>query len=44
MVIFGIHINGIGRSMCSRPQHTDLTYMEGTGPCEPMSIIFGGAS
>ena len=31
----------IGRSMCSRPQFTDLTYMRGTGPCGPMTIIFG---
>ena len=22
--------------MCSSPQHTDLTYMAGTGPCESM--------
>ena len=27
--------------MYSRPQLTDLTYMEGTGPCTPMTIIFG---
>ena len=27
--------------MCSRPQFTDLTYMGGTGPCTPMTIIFG---
>ena len=27
--------------MCSRPQYTDLTYMGGTGSCEPMRIIFG---
>ena len=27
--------------MCSRPQFTDLTYMGGTGPCGPMTIIFG---
>ena len=27
--------------MCSRPHNTDLTYMEGTGPCGPMRIIFG---
>ena len=26
--------------MCSRPQYTDLTYMGGTGPCGPMTIIF----
>ena len=31
----------IGRSMCSRPQYTDLTCMGGTGPCELMKIIFG---
>ena len=29
--------------MCSRPQFTDLTYMGGTGPCGPLTIIFGGA-
>ena len=27
--------------MCSRPQFTDLTYMGGTGPYGPMTIIFG---
>ena len=27
--------------MYSRPQFTDLTYMGGTGPCGPMTIIFG---
>ena len=27
--------------MCSRPQFTDLTYIGGTGPCGPMTIIFG---
>ena len=27
--------------MCSRPKFTDLTYMGGTGPCGPMTIIFG---
>ena len=27
--------------MCPRPQYTDLTYMGGTRPCGPMSIIFG---
>ena len=27
--------------MCSRPQFTDLTYMGGTRPCTPMTIIFG---
>ena len=26
--------------MCSRPQFTDLTYIGGTGPCGPMTIIF----
>ena len=26
--------------MCSRPQFTDLTYMGGTGPCGPMTIVF----
>ena len=26
--------------MCPRPQYTGLTYMEGTGPCGPMRIIF----
>ena len=26
--------------MCSRPQFTDLTYIGGTGPCVPMTIIF----
>ena len=31
----------IGRSMCSRPQFIDLTYMGGTGPYGPMTIIFG---
>ena len=31
----------IGRSMCSRPQFTDLTYMGGTRSCGPMTIIFG---
>ena len=31
----------IGRSMCSRPQYTGLTYMGGTGSCKPMRIIFG---
>ena len=29
--------------MCSRPQFTELTYMGGTGPCGPMTIIFGSA-
>ena len=29
--------------MCSRPQFTDLTYMGGTGPSGPMTIIFGSA-
>ena len=28
--------------MYSRPQFIDLTYMGGTGPCAPMTIIFGG--
>ena len=32
----------IGRSMYSRQQFTALTYMGGTGPCGPMTIIFGG--
>ena len=27
--------------MWSIPQYTDLTYMRGTGPCGPMTIIFG---
>ena len=27
--------------MYARPQFTDLTYMGGTGPCRPMTIIFG---
>ena len=27
--------------MWSRPQYTELTYMGGTGPCGPMTIIFG---
>ena len=27
-----------------RPQFTDLTYMGGTGPCGPMTIIFGSVS
>ena len=27
--------------MCSRPEFTDLTYMGGTRPCGPMTIIFG---
>ena len=31
----------IGRSMCSRPQFTDFTYMGGTRPWGPMTIIFG---
>ena len=26
--------------MWSRPKFTDLTYMGGTGPCGPMTIIF----
>ena len=26
--------------MCSRPQYTELTYMQGTGSCKPMSVIF----
>ena len=26
--------------MGSRPQFTDLTYMGGTGPCGPMTILF----
>ena len=30
----------IGRSMCSIRQHTDLTYMAGTGSCGPMEILF----
>ena len=30
----------IGRSMCSRPQFTELTYLGGTGPCGPMTIVF----
>ena len=29
----------IGRSMGSRPQFTDLAYMEGTGACGPVTII-----
>ena len=29
--------------MCSRPQFTDLTYMGGTAPCDPMTIIFSSA-
>ena len=32
---------GIGRSMCSRLQFTDLTDMGGTGPGRPITIIFG---
>ena len=28
--------------MWSRPQFTDLIYMEGAEPCGPMRIIFGG--
>ena len=28
--------------MCSRPQFTGLTYMGGTGPYGPMTIVFGG--
>ena len=31
----------IGRSMCTKAQFTDWTYMGGTGPCGPMTIIFG---
>ena len=31
----------IGHSMCPRPQFPDLTYMGGTGPCVPLSILFG---
>ena len=27
--------------MCSRPQFSHLTYMGGTRPCGPMTIIFG---
>ena len=27
--------------MYSKPQFTDLTYMGGTGPCAPMTLIFG---
>ena len=27
--------------MCSRPLFTDLTYIGGTGPCGPLTIIFG---
>ena len=27
--------------MFLRPQFTDLTYMGGTGPCGPMTMIFG---
>ena len=27
--------------MWSRPQFNDLSYMGGTGPCGPMTIIFG---
>ena len=27
--------------MCSRTQFTDLTYMGGSGPCGPITIIFG---
>ena len=33
--------NVIGRYMCPRAQYTDLSYMEGTGSCEQMRIIFG---
>ena len=35
------HLVCIGRSMCPRPQYTDLTYMEGTGPSDLIKIIFG---
>ena len=28
----------IGRSMCPRPQYSDLTTMGGTEPCGPMRI------
>ena len=28
--------------MYLRPQFTDMTYMGGTGRCEPMTIVFGG--
>ena len=28
--------------MCSRPKFKDLTYMGGTGPCGPITIVFGG--
>ena len=28
--------------MYSRPQFTDLTYMGGTAPSGPMTIVFGG--
>ena len=34
----------IGRSMCSRPQYTDLTYMGGTGSCGPLKIIIGSVT
>ena len=27
--------------MSLRPQYTDLTYMEDTGPCGPISLIMG---
>ena len=27
--------------MSPRPQYIDFTYMEGTGSCEPMRLIFG---
>ena len=29
--------------MGPRPQYTDLIYMGRTGPCRPMTIIFGSA-
>ena len=31
----------MGRSMCSKTQYTDLTYMGATGSCRPMRIFFG---
>ena len=29
--------------MYSKPQFTELTYIGGTGPCGPMTVIFGSA-
>ena len=54
LIIFFYHVNsqyiilnikfGVNRMFhVVKTQYTDLTYMGGTGPCGPMTIIFGGS-